>query len=301
MDYATAYEVFFQPVPPGTPTPTPVEQGSPARQLRDAVEPLATHPYWARLVNERLAERGLNFLSGYVWSRAAPLGEPAAPVVAAVFAAFELGLIASLYEEGRRALSRDELIRVQEAATVDSLRQSLGDTDVHGMVAALQRGVEAAGSAGRPMFAGLRSLPTSTNPLAQLWRVCQAVREHRSDGHIAVYTAAGFDPVQMNILTELWVGWPLGTFSATRAWPPERTEQAMAQLRKQGLLDGDAITMRGIEVRQEIEARTDALEQPLVRAIGTDFDHVLAQLNEWGRRVTEAGDFPPDPRKRAAG
>jgi hypothetical protein len=72
MDYATAYEVFFQPAPPDTPLPKPVENGSPARRLRDAVEPLATHPYWARLVNERLAERGLNFLSGYLWGRAAP-------------------------------------------------------------------------------------------------------------------------------------------------------------------------------------------------------------------------------------
>lgn len=301
MDYATAYEVFFQPAPPDTPLPKPVENGSPARRLRDAVEPLATHPYWARLVNERLAERGLNFLSGYVWGRAAPMGEPAAPVVAAAFAAFEPGLIASLYEDGRRAIGRDDLIRIQEAATVESLRNSLGDADVQHVVAALRRGVEAADTTGRPMFAGLRSLPTPADPLAQLWRVCQAVREHRGDSHVAVYTAAGFNPVQMNIMTELWTGWPLGTFSATRAWPQERTDQALADLRARGLLDGDSLTMQGIEARQEIEERTDALEQPLLHAIGADLEQVLDQLNDWGHQVIEAGDFPPDPRKRAAG
>jgi len=301
MDYATAYEVFFQPAPPDTPLPKPVQDGSPARRLRDAVEPLATHPYWARLVNERLAAHGLNFLSGYVWGRAAPMGEPAAPVVAAVFAAFEPGLIASLYEDGRRALGRADLLREQEAATVESLRRSLGDADVQHVVGVLQRAVEAADSTGRPMFAGLRSLPTPSEPLAQLWRVCQAVREHRGDGHVAVYTSAGFDPVQMNILTELWTGWPMGTFSATRAWPPQRTDRALADLRARGLLDGATLTMQGVEVRQEIEERTDALEQPLLDAIGADLEQVLEQLNEWGQRVIEAGDFPPDPRKRAAG
>jgi hypothetical protein len=301
MDYATAYDVFFQPAPPGTPPPKPVENGSPARRLRDAVEPLATHPYWARLVNERLAERGLNFLSGYVWGRAAPMGEPAAPVVAAVFAAFEPGLIASLYEDGRRAIGRDDLLRIQEAATVESLRTTVGDAHVQNVVAVLQRGVEAADSAGRPMFVGLRSLPTPSEPLAQLWRVCQAVREHRGDSHVAVYTSAGFDPVQMNIMTELWTGWPLGTFSATRAWSPQRTDHALTDLRARELLDGDTLTMYGVEVRQQIEERTDALEQPFLDAIGADLEHVLDQLNEWGRQVIEAGDFPPDPRKRAAG
>lgn len=301
MDYATAYEVFFQPAPPDTLTPSPVEQGSPARRLRDAVEPLATHPYWARLVNERLAAYGLNFLSGYVWGRAAPMGEPAPGLVASAFAAFEPGLIASLYEDGRRALSRDDLIRVQTEATAASLRVTLGDVDVRGVVAALQRGVAAADSTGRPMFAGLRSLETPDDPLAQLWRVCQAVREHRGDSHIAVYVGAGYDPVQMNILTELWVGWSLGTFSATRAWPQERTERALEALRSQELLDGDTLTERGMAVRQELEVRTDALEQPLLAAIGPELDQVLDQLNDWARQVTAAGDFPPDPRKRAAG
>ncbi|GAC1326158.1 MAG: hypothetical protein NVSMB22_16820 [Chloroflexota bacterium] len=272
-----------------------------ARRLRDAVEPLATHPYWARLVNEQLAACGLNFLSGYVWGRAAPMGEPAALLVASAFAAFEPGLITSLYEEGRRTLKRDELIRIQEAATATSLHNILGDVDVHAVVATLQRGIEAADGTGRPMFAGLRSLPTPADPLAQLWRTAQMVREHRGDSHIAVYISAGFDPVQMNILTELWVGWPLGTFSATRAWPQERTDRALRDLHKRGLIDGDRLSDVGRSMRTEIEERTDALEQPLVMAIGPEIDRTIDQLNAWAQKVISAGDFPPDPRKRAAG
>lgn len=301
MDYATAYEVFFQPAPAGTPTPPPLLSDSPARQLRDAVEPFGIHPAWSRLVNERLATHGLHFLSGYVWGRAAPMGEPVGAVVANAFAAFEPGLIASLYEEGRANVDRATLLRVQEEATVDSLQAILGDVDVAPVVTALRRGVEAADGSGRPLFSGVRSLPWPEPPLAQLWRVCHALREHRGDSHIAAYTAAGFNPVEMNILTELWVGWPLGSFSATRAWGPERTERALARLRADGLIDGDGLTEAGRTTRQAIEDRTDALEQAVVDAIGPELPEVIARLNAWGAQVTASGNFPPDLRKRAAG
>ncbi len=301
MEYATALQVFFQPAPEGTTVPTPVLEGSPARRLRDAIEPLAMHPVWSRLVNERLAERGLNFLTGYVWGRAAPMGEPVAPLVASAFAAFEPGLVAGLYEEGRRALGREELLRIQEEATIESLRGILGDADVEEVAAALRRGVEAADGTGRPLFSGVRSLGWPDDPLGQLWRACHAAREHRGDSHIAAYVGAGFDPVQMNILTELWTGWPLGAYSASRAWPQERTDRALAALRSAGYLDGDSLSEGGRRARQEIEERTDRMEQPLVEAIGADVDRVLDQLNRWGGACIEAGAFPPDVRKRAAG
>jgi hypothetical protein len=259
------------------------------------------HAVWSRLVNERLAAQGLNFLTGYVWGRAAPMGEPVAPLVAAAFAAFEPGLIATLYEEGRRVLERDSLLRMQEEATVESLHAILGEVAAAPLVAALRRAVEAADGTGRPLFAGVRALPWPADPLGQLWRACHALREHRGDSHIAAYTAAGFDPVEMNILTELWVGWPLGAYSGTRAWPQARSEQALARLRAAGLLDGDLLTAQGRATRDAIEERTDALEQALVDAIGPELPDVLAQLNTWGARITESGNFPPDPRKRAAG
>ena len=301
MDHATALQVFCQPAPRGTPVPGPVHEGSPARRLRDAVEPLAMHAVWSRLVNERLAKLGLNFLTAYVWGRAAPMGEPAPPLVAAAFAAFEPGLIAGLYEEGRRALGRSELLRAQEAATIESLQGILGDAGVAEVVAALRRGVEAADGTGRALFSGVRSLAWPESSLGQLWRACVAVREHRGDSHVAAYISAGLDPVQMNILTELWVGYPLGAYSGTRAWGQERTDRALAELRATGLLAGDALTDQGRQMRREIEERTDRMEQPVVEAVGADLQQVLEGLDTWGAACISAGAFPPDPRKRAAG
>jgi len=45
------------------------------------------------------------------------------------------------------------------------------------------------------------------------------VREHRGDSHIAVANAAGLGPVEMNVLTECWLGMPLLSYTATRGWP----------------------------------------------------------------------------------
>jgi len=59
VDYADAVTVFFVSRPEGTALPAAVTEGSPARRLRDACEPVAMHAVWSRAVNERLAQLGL--------------------------------------------------------------------------------------------------------------------------------------------------------------------------------------------------------------------------------------------------
>jgi hypothetical protein len=43
------------------------------------------------------------------------------------------------------------------------------------------------------------------------------------------------------------------------------------------------------------------MEQPLIETIGDDFESLVTQLNVWAERCIEAGAFPPDIQKRAAG
>jgi hypothetical protein len=304
MDYATAVGLFFQPGPADTSEPAPVQAGGPARRLRDALEPVGTQGFWSALANERLAARGLDFLSGYVWGRAAPMGEPVGQLVASAFAAFEPTLVVELYARGRGTLPRVELLPLLDTAVAEDLRTILGsdaEAEVRDVASSLRRAVEAVDGTGRPLFTGVRALGWPVDPYAQLWRACDALREHRGDGHIAAYVAAGFDPVDMNVLTELWVGWPLGEYSGTRAWPADRTEASLAKLRGAGLLVGDALSETGRRTREEIEDRTEALEQPVVDVIGADLERVLARLNAWSGALIAAGAFPPNPLKRAAG
>ena len=54
---------------------------TPARRLRDALEPIATQGWGSPVAGEGMDRLGLPFLHGYVWGRAASLGSPVASVV----------------------------------------------------------------------------------------------------------------------------------------------------------------------------------------------------------------------------
>lgn len=256
---------------------------------------------WSRSVHEMLSGHGLDFFSGYVWGRAASLGDPTGAVVAATFAAFEPSMIGGVFDGGHAQVGRARLLADLDTAVGESLRAVLGSTDVTGAVAALRRAVDAADGTGKALFSGVRELGWPDDAHTALWRASLALREFRGDAHVAVYIAAGFDAVRMNLLTELWAGYGIGEYSASRAWSAERTAQAIASLQRDGLLDGEAITEHGRQVRDGLEAATDRICQPLVDAIGTDFDHVVTQLTLWGEACIAARAFPPDPRKLACG
>ena len=300
MDYSDAVASFSTPPPSPLPRPAPTVEASAARRLRDAIEPIAMHSVWSRTTNEQLAELGLNFLTSYVWGRAASLGEPEPGVVVSSFAVFQPDMLAAVYEEGRAAVSRDVMLAARAASTIESLTSTLGDADVSDVAATLQAAVGSVNGVGRPLFSGLRDQPWPDTPIGVLWRSCELARDHRGDGHIAVCLAEGLDPVSMNVLTELFVGLPLGSYSASRAWSADHIADAVDDLRAAGLIDGDDLSVAGLEFRRDIEARTDALAQPLVDAIA-DLDAVIEPVLEWSQRCIDAGAFPPDPFKRAAG
>ena len=238
MDYDAALEVFYTPPPPEVTTPDVVAAATPARRLRDALEPIAMHAVWSRATNAALAERGLNFLTGYVCGRGAALGAVPSAVVAATFAAFEPGLIDQLWKEGRSHIDLDELIGLRDRATASSLRDVLGgaatEADVIRVAEALEGAVADVDGTGRVLFAALRAQPRLDDPYGRLWRAADLVREHRGDSHIAAYVAAGIDPVRMGVLSETWVGYPVGEYSGTRAWPEDAQAAAVPGWRRTG-------------------------------------------------------------------
>lgn len=301
MDYDEMQTAFFTPTPEGTPVPESVARGGPARRLRDAAEPIAMHPVWARGVNDALAEHGLDFLTGYVWGRAAALGVPSPRVAAAVFAWFEPGLIAALYEAGRAAVSRETLLEVRDREVAAGLADLLAGEDVRQVADRLLDALVGLDVAGRPLFAGVLERPLPADPAGRLHRACELLREHRGDAHAAAAVAAGLGAVEMNVLTELWTGMALGSYSGSRGWSPEAIGAATARLGQRGWVRDGALTEAGRQGRRAVEAATDLAEQSLVDALGDDLDHVVERLDDWSARCVAAGAFPPDTLKRAAG
>ena len=282
MDYAEARAAFFQPRPAGAPPARTPDRRSPARALRDAIEPIATICFWAEPAYDAYAANGLDFLQGYVWGRASALGEPEGTVAAAAFGVFEPGLIASLYDSGRAACGLAAVRAAKEAGAVTALREVLGAPDgLAEVVAALRLAVDAADPTGRPLHAGLTALPWPADPLGQLWHACTILREHRGDGHLAACVAAGLTGLEANVLTEARVGWEPQAYTASRGWSPETIEAATDGLTDRGLLSGGLLTADGVALCDGLELGTDRAVHPAVTAIGDELPRVTTQL-AWG-------------------
>lgn len=304
MDYATLRGLFF--APPAAPRPPSPATGhhTPARRLRDAIEPLACQAIWSPEAAEDYAALGLDdYLAAYVWQRTAALGVPPTALAVTALGVFAPDLVGPVYEKGVAALSRADVVRIRLDAPGRTLRRELGNADAEAgrAVALLRRGIDAAETTARPLFTGLRADPWPQDPLAALVHACNLLREHRGDSHLAACAAAGLDPVQSNVLTELWCGFDLLTYTPSRGWSGERMDAAVASLRARGLVEGDGLSGEGLRFRGELEATTDAMQQTVVDAIGPDLDALTKQLGEWSDALVAAGAAPPDPAKRQAG
>ncbi len=303
MDYQAVAELFL--IPTGTPVAEPVVPSSAARRLRDAVEPIATIGWWSEAAAVRLDALGHDFFDGYVWGRAASLGADVTDaIVVAAFGVFEPGLLAAVYRQGRAISSREAVLSARADGATAGLAAAAADVDralVDDFGGGLLRALGDLDGVGRPLFSGLRQLPLPDDSYGRAWRAAELVREHRGDGHLAAAVSAGLDVVTMNVLTELWLGYPAGEYSATRGFSPERIEASVAGLRQRGWLDDRGLTAEGRTARDAIEEATDRTQDALILALGDSIDTVIAAATAIGSAVVAACAAPADPRKRAAG
>lgn len=105
----------------------------------------------------------------------------------------------------------------------------------------------------------------------------------------------------MNLLTEYWVGWPPRTYAGTRGWSPAAMDAADAGLAGRCLVADGSLTTEGRQLRESIEAATEAAMAPALDAIGSELPDLTRQLDEWSAAVVAAGAAPSDPYKRISG
>ncbi len=193
------------------------------------------------------------------------------------------------------------MLSTRFAATTASLARVLDGIDVADAAGRLRQAASDLDRCGRPLYAGLAEIPLSDDPVETLWRSAEMIREHRGDSHIAACVAEGLDPIAMSVLTELWVGFPLGEYSGTRGWAPEAIAACAERLRSDGLLDGDQLSPAGRALRDRIEDATDRAQAQLVANLGGEVDELFDRLTSWSERCVAASAFPPNAYKQAAG
>jgi len=278
-----------------------------ARRLRNALEPLASNVYFAPEVHAEFEALGfgpgtggegyvtLAEVSGYYCSRAGCMGQVPGEVVVAAFGVFNPDLIIPAVERGWSIAGVDEVLAARQRGATASLQRILGMPDELPWVTGVMQRAAAAGSAsGRFLYAGLRSLGIPSTPWGAAWRAIDTVREHRGDSHIAAWLAAGLDPVEAGLLTEVYYAMPSKRYHSGRGWTDSQLDAGLDRLRAAAIIEGDppALTEDGAALREGIEVATDRQQRPIIEAIGDDFEQLVTTLEPWAGAIVADGGFP---------
>ena len=264
--------------------------------MRDLAEPIAACVYFVPEVLDRYKALGLDdFGSSYFGSRGACLGKPSGEVVTAAFGVFNPLFVVPAVDKAWATTTPEALLDARETGVTAALKRMLGDVDPSPAVAILRPVLESVPMVGRALFSGLRSLPFPADPVGQLWRVCDYVRERRGDNHIAAWIAAGCDAVEIGLLTELYWGMGHATYVRTRGWSQDDIDAGAQRLRDKGYLDGTALSDAGRSYRRAIEATTDAMDSDVMDGLGEKIGEVCAMLEPWTAAVLEAKGYPRNP------
>jgi hypothetical protein len=177
---------------------------------------------------------------------------------------------------------------------VGQLRRVLGD-EPDGLARATELLGRASGDlapAGKPLFAGLVAQGLPGDPLGDAWRLADRLREFRGDAHVAAWTDAGFDAVEIGLLTELYWGLPLRTYIRSRAWSSDDLDAGEERLAARGLVADGAFTEAGRAAREAVEEATDRQCQPIIDALGDGLHELVTILAGWSKAIRAAHAYP---------
>jgi hypothetical protein len=274
-----------------------------ARRMWPAFETYHAHVYFVPEAAEAYRNLGLKGgWMGYFASRSAALGAASPELVTAVFFNFHPTMVARALPDAWALASPADVVAARLQTVDVALHRLIPEhigSPAEAEAAELARAaVEATALAGRPLFAGLRSLPWPDEPHLALWHACTMLREHRGDGHVAALTAAGLDGCEAHVTVAATGAVPRETLQSNRKWSDEEWAAAEDRLRARGLLDASgALTDAGRALRTQVESRTDEAAETPWRALGPErTGRLLELLTPMARAINAAGGVPvPNP------
>jgi hypothetical protein len=281
-----------------------------ARLLARIIEPIVGQVYFSPECHARYqalgfggspggSPEGVAFPDGpaYFTSRGSALGHVPGELVAAAFGVFNAEIVVPCVTRGWSLTDAPTIADERLQGAVEQLGRVLGDEPdgIDRAVELLARATAPLDPWGRALFAGTLSQPLPGNPLGDLFRLGDRLREYRGDSHIAVWVAAGFDATEIGLLTELYWGMPSRTYVRTRAWSDAQLDAAEARLEAEGLMADRQLTDAGRAVREELEVATDAQMRPALDALGDDLQELADLLTPWDQAIMAAAGYPPSP------
>lgn len=270
-----------------------------ARKLGSVLEPLTGQVYFSPECHENYTRFGFDPSPGlangvalpdgpaYFTSRGSVLGQVPGHVVAAAFAVFNPDVVVPCVALGWSRTNAATICAARDAGAIAQLVRLLGEAPagIERVNELLARAVEPLRPEGRPLYAGLQSLAMPDSAIGTMWRMGDMLREYRGDSHTASWISQDINATQIGLLSELYWGLPMRSYSRTRAWTGAHFHAALESLQSRGLVTPVGFTDAGRALRESIETHTDAQMAGAITALGDDIDELFSILEPWGATV----------------
>jgi hypothetical protein len=281
-----------------------------SRTLAAALEPVIGQVFFAPECHAAYAALGFAASPGkaglvhlpdgpaYFTSRGSLLGQVRPGVVAAAFGVFKPEVVSAGVTLGWSLTDAATIFEARRTGAVAQLERVVGPAgdEVTRASELLERAVAPLSVAGRALFAGLRSWwDDPADRWTRLFHLGDMLRECRGDAHVAAWSSAALDALEIGLLNDVYMGLPLRSYVRTRGWSEEDLTGGVERVRDLGWLDGDELTDEGRTLREDIERATDLQMEPALEALGPDLDEVVGLLRPWGVAMREAGGYVGGP------
>lgn len=278
----------------------------PSRALAIALEPLVGQVYFSPECHANYAALGFTGSpsqangvalpdgAAYFTSRGSLMGQVPGTVVAAAFAVFNPAVVIPSVEKGWTLTDARTICQARDDGAIAQLERILGPEPegVDRVEELLRQTVAPLRPEGRPLYAGVAAQPMPATALGRVWRLGDMLREFRGDCHTAAWVGAGLDAVEIGLLSELYWGLPMRSYSRTRAWSDEQFDIAFDRLRTRNLVDDRGFLDAGRELREAIEVSTDRQMVRAMVGLDTHLDELLDIVLPWGTAIRAAKGYP---------
>ncbi len=277
-----------------------------ARALAAAIEPFAGQVFFSPECHRayqalgfgpspgRLENVAMPDVSAYFCSRGAMLGQVPGTVIAAAFAVFNPAVVVPAVDYGWSLTDAATVWEARTGGAVGQLHRILGAAPdgLGRAVELLRAAADGLPLHGKPVFAGLVARGLPGDALADAWRLAERLREYRGDAHVNAWTSAGFTPVEIGLLTELYQGRPLRSHIRIMGWGDDDLDAGEQALASRGLIRDGALTDAGRAGSEAVEAATDDACAPILTGLDDGLGELVDIVGRWSHRVLSAGGFP---------
>ncbi|MSO59535.1 MAG: hypothetical protein EXQ63_04340 [Ilumatobacteraceae bacterium] len=289
-----------------------------ARRLGAALEPIIGQVYFSKECHANYVALGFGPSLGdfngvpapdgaaYFCSRGSLLGQVPGELIAAAFAVFNPAAVVPAVTYGWTLTDAKTICAARDDGAIAQLHRVIGEQPNGAQRASeiLQAAVASLRPEGRPLFAGALSQTTPDSVVGKVWRLGDMLREYRGDSHTAAWISAGLDATEIGLISELYWGLPMRSYSRTRAWTDADFDAATERLMSRAIVADGALTPFGRQMREDIEIQTDEQMRTMAISLGDRLHEVCDIIEPWGAAVRVARGYPaagPHDLAKAAG